>query len=133
MAKLQLDRYDILKNFKLDDEKYIADSTFLHEDNKVCELLCAGGFIKARPKTERITVTASVAPYKNKRYLGQLNRTELLDVAEEEGVDLYPPGKDLNTEDKFRKYWTKPVLRVAIQKKRGKQYVNGRLTRKQGT
>jgi hypothetical protein len=62
-----------------------------------------------------------------------LNRTELLDVAEEEGVDLYPAGKDLGTEDKFRKYWTKPVLRVAIQKKRGKQYVNGRLTRKQGT
>lgn len=133
MAKLQLDRYDILKNFKLDDEKYIADSTFLHEDNKICEILCAGGFIKARPKIEKITVTANVAPYKNKRYLCNLNWQELVDVAEEEGVYLYPKDKDLSTEKKFMKYWTKPVLRVAIQKKRGKMYVNGRLTRQQST
>lgn len=124
MADKLLERYDILMNFILNEDKWVKGSTFINENNTICEHLCANGFIQARPQYTTVEIHSNIA--EKKKYLVHMNRQELLTTAEEEGVNLYPEGVDLS-DDKFTKYWTKMRLEHEIQKKRGKKYVNGRL------
>lgn len=127
MKPIRLERYDVLANFTLNGDNYIMDSTFMHEDEKVCSILCNGGFIQPRESIEIVYVKQSTKD--KKKYLQNLTRGELISVAEDEGVEFYPLGIDLTTEKKFCKYWTKARLTYAIRANRGYDYINGRLTK----
>lgn len=83
-----LTRYTVLENFNLDGDKFIKGSTFLHDDENVGEILRKAGFLALKPKIFSIKVEED--PYKHYTYLTQMNKTEAMKVAENEGIEVDP-------------------------------------------
>lgn len=83
-----LTRYTVLENFTLDGDKFIKDSTFLHEEEIVGEILRNAGFLALKPKIFSIKVEED--PYKHCSYLTQMNRTEAMQVAANENIEIDP-------------------------------------------
>jgi hypothetical protein len=83
-----LTRYMVLEDFTLDGDLFRKDSTFLHDDEEIGELLRKYGFLAIKPTYFSITVEED--PYKSTTYLTQMNKEEMIAVAKKEDIFVDP-------------------------------------------
>ena len=81
-----LSRYIVNSDFELDGDMFLKNSTFLHDEEEIGEILCKAGLISPKPKYTTITIKND--PFTRSRYLSQMNLTELQQVAENENIPL---------------------------------------------
>lgn len=98
-----LTRYTVLESFTLDGDLFLKDSTFLHDDEEIGELLRKAGFLSIKPTMFSITVEED--PYQSTTYLTQMNKQEMLLVAKNEDIFVDPK-------------WTKRQVLAEIKKTR---------------
>lgn len=83
-----LTRYTVIETFTLDGDLFIKGSTFINDDEIVGELLRRAGLLSLKPKMFSISVVDD--PYQSHTYLTQMNKVEMLKVAENEGIKIDP-------------------------------------------
>lgn len=83
--RTMLTRYEILTDFCLDGDFYKCGSTFIYEYDEIAEILEKSGFLKAKPQTIRIDIITD--PYNEIKYLSQMNKPQLIEVARNENID----------------------------------------------
>ncbi|MBQ5824618.1 MAG: hypothetical protein IIW48_07385 [Clostridia bacterium] len=96
-----LTRYTVLESFTLDGDLFLKDSTFLHDDEEIGELLRKAGLLSVKPTMFSITVEED--PYQSTTYLTQMNKQEMLLVAKNEDIFVDPK-------------WTKRQVLAEIKK-----------------
>ncbi len=83
-----LTRYTVLESFNLDGDVFLKGSTFLHEEEIVGEILRTAGFLSVKPTI--FTIKVETDPYQHRTYLSQMNKTEAMQVAENEEIKIDP-------------------------------------------